>query len=342
MPCRAFSGRLDRESPDFEAGVRRLMCPAGHLNQGWSLLVCVFDVAGIIVINNKTGRPIGPSLFLLSSPTRSGISHPKARGPKDLFGLDSSDVGLAALNERIAVNIGSELLKESLDIRGELRTLVGIVREGSDSTSAKSSALRHIVLANEIGEFVVLEHSILVLEILVGHHVNIRIVQEISRGDSMVIKKVAFLRAIAVPELSGDNVVVECCAGTSALDRPLLDKGMIVTLGTPSPEKHVIGYDSAGVVAAIEATPPVTIVLIEVETVDDSVVDKLHINTLVEVHGTGITVMLDGTVVGDDITNDDSLVRIGSARSVLNGERAGMAVSHVICDNAVIYSDVGP
>ena len=42
MPCRAFRGRLGCEYPDFEAGGRRLMCPAGHLNQGWSLLVCRF------------------------------------------------------------------------------------------------------------------------------------------------------------------------------------------------------------------------------------------------------------------------------------------------------------
>ena len=42
MPCRAFSGRLGREDPDFEAEVRRLMCPAGHWKQGWSLLVCRF------------------------------------------------------------------------------------------------------------------------------------------------------------------------------------------------------------------------------------------------------------------------------------------------------------
>ena len=67
MPCRALSGRLGREYPDFEAGVGRLMCPAGHWKQGWSLLVRVFDVAGIIVINNKTGRPIGPSRIILSS-----------------------------------------------------------------------------------------------------------------------------------------------------------------------------------------------------------------------------------------------------------------------------------
>ena len=39
MPCRALSGRLGREYPDFEAGVGRLMCPAGHWKQGWSLLV---------------------------------------------------------------------------------------------------------------------------------------------------------------------------------------------------------------------------------------------------------------------------------------------------------------
>ena len=55
MPCRAFSGRLGCEYPDFEAGVGRLMCPAGLWKQGWSLLVRVFDVAGIIVINNKNG-----------------------------------------------------------------------------------------------------------------------------------------------------------------------------------------------------------------------------------------------------------------------------------------------
>lgn len=55
MPCRAFSERLGCEDPDFEAGVRRLMCPAGHWKQGWSLLVRVFDVVVIIVINNKNG-----------------------------------------------------------------------------------------------------------------------------------------------------------------------------------------------------------------------------------------------------------------------------------------------
>ena len=55
MPCRAFSRRLGCEDPDFEAGVRRLMCPAGRWKRGWSLLVRVFDVAGIIVINNKNG-----------------------------------------------------------------------------------------------------------------------------------------------------------------------------------------------------------------------------------------------------------------------------------------------
>ena len=55
MPCRAFSGRLGREYPGFEAGVRRLMCPAGLWKQGWSLLVRVFDVVVIIVINNKNG-----------------------------------------------------------------------------------------------------------------------------------------------------------------------------------------------------------------------------------------------------------------------------------------------
>ena len=42
MPCRAFSERLGREDPVFETGVRRLMCPAGHWKQGWSLLVCRF------------------------------------------------------------------------------------------------------------------------------------------------------------------------------------------------------------------------------------------------------------------------------------------------------------
>ena len=67
MPCRAFSERLGCEDPDFEAGVRRLMCPAGYWKQGWSLLVRVFDVVVIIVINNKTGRPIGPSRIILSS-----------------------------------------------------------------------------------------------------------------------------------------------------------------------------------------------------------------------------------------------------------------------------------
>ena len=33
-----------------------------------------------------------------------------------LLGLDSSDVGLAVLDERIAVDVGSYLLKESLDV----------------------------------------------------------------------------------------------------------------------------------------------------------------------------------------------------------------------------------
>ena len=42
MPCMAFRGRLGCEYPDFEAGVRRLMCPAGLWKQGWSLLVCRF------------------------------------------------------------------------------------------------------------------------------------------------------------------------------------------------------------------------------------------------------------------------------------------------------------
>ena len=42
MPCRAFSGRLGREDPDCEVGVRRLMCPVGRWEQGWSLLVCRF------------------------------------------------------------------------------------------------------------------------------------------------------------------------------------------------------------------------------------------------------------------------------------------------------------
>ena len=73
MPCRAFSERLGREDPDFETGVRRLMCPAGPWKQGWSLLVRVFDVAGIIVINNKTGRPIGrPAYHQILRPSASG------------------------------------------------------------------------------------------------------------------------------------------------------------------------------------------------------------------------------------------------------------------------------
>ena len=64
MPCRAFSERLGREDPDFETGVRRLMCPAGLWKQGWSLLVRFFDVAIIIVINNKNGAADWPSRII--------------------------------------------------------------------------------------------------------------------------------------------------------------------------------------------------------------------------------------------------------------------------------------
>ncbi len=35
---------------------------------------------------------------------------------KNLLGLDSTDVGLAALNERVTVDVGSDLLKEGLDV----------------------------------------------------------------------------------------------------------------------------------------------------------------------------------------------------------------------------------
>ena len=106
MPCRAFSERLGREDPDFETGVRRLMCPAGPWKQGWSLLVRVFDVAGIIVINNKNGAADWASRFLLSSPTRSGISNPKARGPKDLLlSLVATSVDLAVGDAGFPVQI---------------------------------------------------------------------------------------------------------------------------------------------------------------------------------------------------------------------------------------------
>ena len=86
MPCRAFSGRLGREDPDFEAGVRRLKCPAGLWKQGWSLLVRVFDVVVIIVINNKNGTAalVVPHYIVILKPFV--ILSPD--GAKDLLFID--------------------------------------------------------------------------------------------------------------------------------------------------------------------------------------------------------------------------------------------------------------
>ena len=99
---------------------------------------------------------------------------------KNLLGLDSTDVRLAVLDERIAVDVSSDLFEEGIEVSGELRALVGVVREGSDSTCGKSSTLRHVVLSEEVREFIILERGVLILEDSISDHLDIRIVQEIS------------------------------------------------------------------------------------------------------------------------------------------------------------------
>ena len=56
------------------------MCPAGHLNQGWSLLVRVFDVVVIIVIKNKNGAADWTVPFSAVIPDQIGDQ--SSKGPR--------------------------------------------------------------------------------------------------------------------------------------------------------------------------------------------------------------------------------------------------------------------
>ena len=64
---------------------------------------------------------------------------------KNLPGLDSTDVGLAILDERITVDVGTYLLKEGLDVSrvvgAKVGCVVGIVRQSLNCSGTDSLAL---------------------------------------------------------------------------------------------------------------------------------------------------------------------------------------------------------
>ena len=84
--------------------------------------------------------------------------------------------------------------------------------------------------------------------------------------------------------LSLDDVVVGSGTGSATIDRLILQECGLSPLRTPRAKNEVVGKHGVGIVAEVEVTPPVAIVLVVIEVVDDSVVDKLDVNALVEIH----------------------------------------------------------